>query len=105
MSGREKWGRTVLVAIGLAAVHFVIMMFAFMSLMWGARLKWWARGLPSLFVVLGFPASFIIGRWTEADPNPGTLSALIGTSLLWGTGLARALEMVACTQSRSKATG
>jgi hypothetical protein len=90
MSGRGKWGRTALVAIGLAAVHFVIMMFSFMSMLWGtlAGLKSWARGLPSLFFVLGFPGSFIIGRWTEADPNPGTLSALIGTSLLWGTGLA-----------------
>jgi hypothetical protein len=71
MSGRGKWGRTALVAIGLAAVHFVIMMFSFMSMLWGtlAGLKSWARGLPSLFFVLGFPGSFIIGRWTEADPN------------------------------------
>src|SRR5262245_50852011 len=90
MSSGGKWGRTALLAIGLAAVHFVIIMFSFVATLWGAfaGLKWWAQGLPYLFMVVGFPVSFMIGSWIPSDPTPEALASFVGTSLLWGTGLA-----------------
>src|SRR5436309_12283865 len=67
MIPRMKWWIVLLVAIGSTVVHFVITFTSMICLLWSALgpANWMGRILASLFIPLGFPATFIIGRWTD----------------------------------------
>ena len=93
--GMVAWtmARFLLVAIGVAAVHFVAWLLTLGAVYAEAfgTARWWTVLLERLFVPLGFPATFIIGRWTPGLvglPNRTFFSLTIGTSLLWGTAIA-----------------
>jgi len=88
-----KWWIVLLVAIGATVVHFVITFTSMICLLWSALgpVNWMGRILASLFIPLGFPATFIIGRWTDGLiglSNEATLGLLIASSALWGAALA-----------------
>ena len=87
------WGWTVLIAVGVTAVHFVVTFLGMLSFMYGALgpVSWWARVLGSVWIPLGFPATFIIGTWTPSLlelSNQATVSIMLASSLLWGASLA-----------------
>ena len=83
----------LLVTVGVAAVHFVVWFITFGAVLAQGlgTARWWTAFLGRVFVPLGFPATFIIGRWTPGLielPNGVFFSLMIGTSLLWGTAIA-----------------
>ena len=79
--------------MSVASVHFVAWLFTLGAVYAEAAgtARWLTVQLERLFVPLGFPATFIIGRWTPGLvelPNRTFFSLTIGTSLLWGTAFA-----------------
>jgi len=88
MSGGGKWRWTVLIAVGVTAVHFVVTflgLYSEMALVLGP-VSWWAHVLAWLSVPLGFPVNLIILAW------PGSHEVFLGlmfaNSMLWGATLA-----------------
>ncbi len=82
--------KSVVLALGIAAAHFVLMTLSFAAVIAGAvggHPHWWAVLLGRLFIPLGFPGTFIVGNWMPSLlelSNGATLAVAVGTSLLWG---------------------
>lgn len=82
--------KAVGLALVVAAAHWVLAVMAFFSVLAGevgGHPPWWADVLGRVWFQLGFPATFIIGRWTPSLmelANGATMAITAGSSLLWG---------------------
>lgn len=84
MNGATKFG---LVAIGITLVHFPLTMVSFFAEMAAelGHIVWWAKPLPPLWHVLGFPAWLLVRLGL---PDAVLLAAAVGNSVLWGATIA-----------------
>lgn len=82
--------KAVALALVVAAANWVLAVLAFFAEIAGpigGDPPWWANVLAPLWFLLGFPATYIIGRWTPSLmelSNRATLAITGASSLLWG---------------------
>ena len=105
MSQRPRWWVPPLIAVLVTLVHFVITFVGMMVVMLSALgpINWLGHVLVLLVIPLGFPATFIIGRWVPSLPelsNGDTAALFLASSCIWGLASAQLWRLWANRNAR-----